>query len=178
MITAKFIQPQEILQSALKTIDVCKKTVLGTPNYQVAVYLNNKPVYLLNIYLFDEPDCFHDLKYSDSFVIVGSGEKVHFFCIEKESIKSYSLGNYFGHMYPSHDIDSNNIIDKIFIASASKLYLFSQSGKLVWESDVLGIDGVIINDIKDDLILGSGEYDPPGGWEDFVVKVNDGKSVI
>jgi hypothetical protein len=36
-----------------------------------------------------------------------------------------------------------------------------------WQSDVLGIDGVVVDVSGPDIIRGEGEWDPPRGWKPF-----------
>jgi hypothetical protein len=178
MISAKFIEQHDFDSSKVKSVEICKKTVVGSPNYQVIIYADKEPIYLLKIYLFDEADCFHEVKYSNNYIVIGCGEKVHFFSIENKNIQSYELNDYFGHLYPSHDIEANDIKNNIYVASASRLFKFSPSGQLEWKSEILGIDGVVIYEIEENLIRGAGEFDPPGGWMKFGVRVNDGKIAI
>jgi hypothetical protein len=57
------------------------------------------------------------------------------------------------------------------------LHFISPVGNLVWQSDVLGIDGVIVDDVDNALIRGRGEWDPPGGWKPFAVSVKTGRTI-
>lgn len=178
MISAKFVEQYDFDVDKVTSIEVCKKTVLGSPNYQVLIDENEKSSCLLKIFLFDEADCFHELKYSDKFVVTGCGEKVHFFSFEDKSVRSYELNDYFGHLYPSHDIEAKFIENEIFVASASQLFKFKPNGQLEWASETLGIDGVVIEEIEEQVIRGAGEYDPPGGWKKFEVRTEDGTIAI
>jgi len=36
----------------------------------------------------------------------------------------------------------------------------------------------VIDEIKENVIRGAGEYDPPGGWKTFEVRVDNGKIAI
>jgi len=51
-------------------------------------------------------------------------------------------------------------------------------GEIIWVNNSLGIDGVIIEKFDTDKIYGSGEWNPPGGWRDFVLDINTGKYFI
>jgi len=46
-----------------------------------------------------------------------------------------------------------------------------------WHNDQLGIDGVIIDRFGDATLFGQGEWDPPGGWRDFVLDKQTGKQI-
>ena len=62
----------------------------------------------------------------------------------------------------------------IYVADACGIFCISQGGVLLWHTDNLAIDGVVINDFIDGKIFGKGEYDPPGGWEPFVLDIKTG----
>lgn len=177
MIKAEFIEKYEFNINEVIVIDINKKTVLGNPDYDVLVSENEKPKYLLHIYLFEEADCFHELKYSNNHVVIGCGENVYFFNTEQEEIKSYTLSGYFGHLYPIHDVEADFFEEHILVSSANDLLLFNINGDLNWISTTLGIDGVVVNDVIEGLIIGEGEYDPPGGWIDFKLDIKNGKNI-
>ncbi|BCZ45775.1 hypothetical protein psyc5s11_18420 [Clostridium gelidum] len=48
----------------------------------------------------------------------------------------------------------------------------------MWTAEILGIDGVLVNNFDGERIYGAGEYDPPGGWVDFVINSRTGKRVL
>jgi len=73
---------------------------------------------------------------------------------------------YFGHIY----FKGNNI----YVADASGIFCVGQGGVVLWHTDDLAVDGVVINNFKDDKIFGEGEHDPLGGWEPFVLDIKTG----
>jgi hypothetical protein len=89
--------------------------------------------------------------------------------IDNVSILRLELYGYFGHLY-IHD-------KKLFAADAGKIYCFNDQGKLIWKNESLGIDGVYISKFEDKKIYGSGEWDPPGGWRDFILDKNNGRII-
>jgi hypothetical protein len=52
--------------------------------------------------------------------------------------------------------------------------LIEIAGGILWKSIQCAIDGVIITSIKNDTVLGLGEWDPPGGWEPFKLDLKTG----
>ena len=76
------------------------------------------------------------------------------------------VDGYVGYFYP-HD-------DFLLVATARCLLRFDADASLVWQSKMLGVDGVIVTEIRGDLILGEGEWDPPGGWKPFAVRMRIG----
>ena len=94
--------------------------------------------------------------------VLAVGHECHFYLydIEKsEHVLSLELNGYFGHFYINDDT--------FFITDASFVYGISLSGRMLWKSLCLGIDGVVVDEITHDRICGMGEWDPPGGWVPF-----------
>ncbi|HEV8286074.1 MAG TPA: hypothetical protein VGQ09_17315 [Chitinophagaceae bacterium] len=89
--------------------------------------------------------------------------------IHNFNILRLELHGYFGHLY----INNN----RLFVADAGAIYCFDDKGKIIWKNESLGIDGVYISEFDDKKIYGSGEWDPPGGWKDFVLDINSGRAV-
>jgi hypothetical protein len=79
------------------------------------------------------------------------------------------MEGYFCHLYSDKGL--------LFITDAGGLYCIDKNAHLAWQNNNLGIDGVLINSITDDKIFGSGEWDPPGGWRDFILNKEDGTFV-
>lgn len=48
---------------------------------------------------------------------------------------------------------------------------------MIWKNNTLGVDGVKIDGFTNDQIYGSGEFDPPSNWKDFVIRKRDGVNV-
>jgi hypothetical protein len=71
------------------------------------------------------------------------------------------------HLYPAEQF--------LLIALASHLHRVDTAGLLQWTSECLGMDGVIVDEIAENLITGQGEWNPPGGWKPFQVNVHTGK---
>ncbi|MGC4005945.1 MAG: alpha/beta hydrolase [Pirellulales bacterium] len=105
----------------------------------------------------------------DNFIVIGWGEEVHLVDPETRAKTSYACDSYFGSITTSGE--------SLLITDATKLFRLAVSGDLCWESDALGIDGVIVNDIRAGLIYGEGEWDPPGGWRPFTISLATGQVV-
>jgi hypothetical protein len=79
--------------------------------------------------------------------------------ISDSCIQRMEVSGYFGQCY----LDNN----MFYIADANGLTCIDRKGKISWRQNNLGIDGVIIETISNNLIFGKGEWDPPNGWRDF-----------
>ena len=62
----------------------------------------------------------------------------------------------------------------LIAATGCGLMRFDSDGTLRWQTADLGIDGVVVHEIQDNRIRGSGEWDPPGGWRQFVIDATTG----
>jgi hypothetical protein len=79
------------------------------------------------------------------------------------------LGCYFDEFHPGDDY--------LLVTSGQGIVRLGPDGAVVWRNDSLGLDGVLIFDIEGDVIDGQGEWDPPGGWEDFLVSLATGDTL-
>ena len=104
------------------------------------------------------------------FVILGRGDRVHLIDPLTREVSSIECGGYFGHIYP--------IDDRLLIADASRLMCINERGEQVWKSDTLGIDGVIVDEVREGVIVGQGECDPPGGWVPFRLSLENGQATM
>ena len=94
--------------------------------------------------------------------VLGVGHEEHFYLFdlrEKSNIRTLKVEGYFGNVY----LDDQ----RFYVAGAYGLYCLDKKGNVIWENSNLGIDGVVVEKFGDLEILGSGEWDPPGGWRDF-----------
>jgi hypothetical protein len=63
------------------------------------------------------------------------------------------------------------------IASGVDVIRIDHGGNILWRSELLAIDGVIIDKVLDGVIYGAGNHDPPDGWRDFRISISDGTPV-
>jgi hypothetical protein len=93
---------------------------------------------------------------------LGVGHEEHFYLFDLATgsfIRPIEFPGYFGRVY---------VDEKLFyVAGDSELYCLDINGAILWKTSALGIDGVIVNKIDSEFILGAGEWDPPAGWRNF-----------
>ena len=98
----------------------------------------------------------------DSLLAVGyEGYFYLFNVMTNENLLRLEMQGYFGHLY--YDAEC------FYVTDAGGLYRIDKKATIHWHNSSLAIDGVIINEFANNKILGSGEWDPPGGWQDFVL---------
>jgi hypothetical protein len=137
-----------------------------TPHAYVTVDRDGEPFLRIDVYLGDEFSCFEQAVVWRDLVVIGLGGSVHVVPLSGGPPRTIPLGGYFGHLYP-HD-------EFLLVASADRLRCFDRTGRVVWTSEDLGIDGVVVTRIDGDTIHGEGEWDPPGGWRPFAIDVRTG----
>jgi hypothetical protein len=92
------------------------------------------------------------------------------FDLEKRlSLLALKMDGYFGGLHFDNEL--------FYVTSARGVYCVDKKGELNWQNTGLGIDGVTIDKFEDKFILGSGEWDPPGGWRAFKLNKLTGELV-
>ena len=110
----------------------------------------------------------------NNWVVIGCGSHVYFVSLGNRLVRTYFLENYFAYFYPQLLGFSS---DNLLITSAEKLYLFDNKGNLQWSVGDLGLDGVIIENIKDGMVFGKGLIAPLDSWKAFHICLHTGKLI-
>lgn len=142
----------------------------GTPGAFVLVEADEEP--LLRVDLYAGPSCFafEDAIVWSGLLVIGWGERAHLVDLRTRETTSLELGGYFGHLYACPDY--------LLIASCDRLLRVAPDRSTLWRSAPLGVDGVLVADVVDGVIRGSGEWDPPGGWVPFTLDLASGAPSI
>lgn len=178
MIVARFVDSFDEEWESVPSLDVRKNTVLGSPSAFVAVEQDHVPCIRIMVHIHDESECFSGVYCVGGVVAIGYGEHVSFVDVATKEVKSVALSGYFGHLYTPEEFGLDIQAFDFLVASAETLLRFGRDGTIMWEAQQLGIDGVIVHDIKNSNILGSGEWNPPGGWQPFTVRLSDGLKAV
>ncbi|PZR21109.1 MAG: hypothetical protein DI539_08935 [Flavobacterium psychrophilum] len=111
---------------------------------------------------------FKEILLVDGILAVGFEEFFYLFnTITNELLLKLKMEFYFGNLHYHENL--------FYVADACHLFCIMKSGDIIWKSDDLAIDGVIIDKFTKDKIYGKGEHDPPGGWIDFILDKMTGK---
>jgi hypothetical protein len=146
----------------------------GSPSY-VGVTANHQPYLRVELYRqYEECDFFRDIRCLGEWLIIGYGEHVHFINLLTRVLRSAGLPGYFGRLYTAPEFGLPYERFDLLVASASSLARYTRTGTLLWETGDLGADDVLVESIKSVLVTGSGEWDPPGGWEPFTLVLESG----
>ncbi len=113
---------------------------------------------------------FKEVLLSGKTLAIGHEQNCYLFDLgEKKQLLTLAMSGYFGHILNNDGV--------FYIANENQLTAVTESGKILWISEVLGIDGVIVESINDNKIYGAGEWDPPGGWLDFILDARTGMQI-
>lgn len=139
-------------------------------NEYIIVRQDKKDIYTFEIRFDISSGLYKEATIAGNILAVGHEEYFYMYNIDKnDNFLRYKVEGYFGHLYMHNN--------KFFVADACGLTCFDSSGNRIWENLTLAIDGVVINLFETNKIFGSGEQNPPGGWEDFVLDIETGKCI-
>lgn len=145
---------------------------MGSDNFPLSTYLLITQEQQLRVFLIKHEQYvgpFQTAMLIDKVLIVGSDDHFYLFdTVDNKSLLVLRLEGYFGHIYYDHDI---------FVTDAGSVYRIALSGTLIWRNNNLGIDGVVIEEMTENSIHGSGDWDPPGDWHDFILDRATGLSL-
>lgn len=103
----------------------------------------------------------------DGWMAIGHGQWLNLVGIASREATSLPMALYFGSLTVGPGY--------LLAASASNLLRIEPDGSVLWTSDEVGIDGVVVASADDARIEGEGEWDPPGGWRPFAIDARTGK---
>ena len=114
-------------------------------------------------YFRDEVIAWHD------WIVVGFGERAFLVHALDLHVLEIALPLYFEAFRASDEY--------LLILAGQGIVRLDPRGRVIWTNDQLAIDGVQLDAIEDGLIHGSGEWDPPGGWRPFRIRLDTGEIV-
>jgi len=138
----------------------------GTPDRYVTVSRDGDPFLRVDIYGDSGSSLFEEVIVWRENVVVGFGSHVHLIALPDHAHRSIPLEWYFGHLYPSER--------NLFVTSAQRVFCFGPDQQVLWRSEIVGIDGVVLDDIDGPTVRGEGEWDPPRGWRPFALLASSG----
>ncbi len=142
-------------------------TGLGTPDVFVKIEDDQSPVLRVDIYAAVKSSPFRSAFIWCERVFVGYEHQLIVIDPWRRSGVSIDLGSYFGSFHSGDDY--------ILVASAQHLFRVRRDGTVIWKSPTLGIDGVMVRTVYGDWVEGEGEWDPPGGWKPFTLRLDSGQ---
>ncbi len=122
--------------------------------------------------------CFKEIRCVGSIVYIGYGKCVFVIHPSYGKVETYLLDGYFGHIYSAEEHEVSPQLFSVLVTSASELLSFSLNGELQWRASELGVDGVTVRSVIADVVTGSGDWEPPGGWIAFKLSASTGERIV
>ncbi len=145
---------------------------LPEPDFYVLVDdADVKPVIRLDVYIRnDEADYGCTAIIWRQWTAIGFGSRTILISLRDQLQQEITVSNdYFSAFVPESQF--------LIVCFGTGLVRIEPDGVALWKNDQLGIDGVIVSQIEGDVILGNGEWDPPGGWRPFKVSLKTGRAL-
>ena len=115
---------------------------LGTPAQYILFAAGDQPALRVDAYRSPgEAFAFQDALVWHGFLVIGWGEHAYLLDVKSRSIVKHPLGSSFGHLYADERY--------LLIASAERLRRLETNGSQSWTSEMLGIDGVVVERVSD-----------------------------
>lgn len=152
----------------------------GEKDRMLLIRRDGDPVLLLQLYIRADEEgwlissAFSEFLLSDTHMAIISGDHFHIFDLVTHLSRSHPLGDYAGHIYSVPDVSSDRLHERVLVATYAHVLLIDIHAGIVWKSSRYAIDGVVVSSIVNDMVLGQGEWDPPGGWRPFKLDLKTG----
>jgi hypothetical protein len=142
---------------------------LPTPDLYVLARDQDDVVMRIDVYadVSAETFPFTDAVVWREWIVIGFGYHAYLVALHTDRRITMPLEGYFGHLYPGDA--------ELLIASEDSIVCISPEGTTRWKTSGLGVDGVIINIVQSGVVHGEGEWDPPGGWRPFTIRLDTGE---
>lgn len=146
----------------------------------VGIFRDGRLACLVLIHDAPEIESWRDALCLQDVVLIAGNECVHRISMHgtPEMLPSLPVSGYFVAFYAPSDMDA---LEESFVALVSGcecVMRIDSCGEIMWTSDRLGIDGVVLHRINEGSIEGAGEWDPPGGWELFQIDLATGRILV
>lgn len=147
-------------------VDNLKNIILGNGKTYY-IYRDNDPVAIVNI---NKYDFFTDAIIFNDYAIIGNYyEGIYAISLSDYCVRNIKIKGYFGYFEIYNDV--------LYVLGCENIVAIGHDFELIWESDVLAVDGVVCDCIKDYTMMISCEMDPPGGWIERTISLTDGKII-
>ncbi|MEE1898483.1 hypothetical protein V1389_09060 [Flavobacterium rakeshii] len=128
----------------------------------------NDEVFEVRFRYFVSP--FKEVIITENLIAVGFQDNFYLYDkIDKTTLLVFPLNGYFGGLR-FHE-------QRFYICDMESLYCIDKSGELLWQSNSLAVDGLVIKDFTAHRITVQAELDPPGGWKDFILNKETGEII-
>ncbi len=139
----------------------------GTPHCFVCVSSNSAPVLRVDVHADQSAYCFREeILLIGETLFIGVGRSVFVIDVGRRHVNQCVLDCYFGYFH--------TLGDGVLVCTGASVYRMAIDGSIAWIAKDLGVDGVVIREVRDGTIFGDAECDPPDGWRPFAISLDTG----
>jgi len=140
-----------------------------TPDTYVLVSDGETPLLRADVYTRDGHLGFSEAAVWRGWLVIGFEARCYLVRLSDKLLSTLSFPRFFCHLYPGDDY--------LLLTSASQVVRIEPDGVMLWASEAVGVDGVVVTDFDVERIHGEGEGDPPGGGRAFIVDARTGQRI-
>jgi hypothetical protein len=120
------------------------------------------------------PECFpfQDAKTWHQLLVIGWGCGYYIIQLEDDTYTRHPVATYFGSIATGAEFGRGD--DFLLILCGERITRINDDGTIAWVSEPVGLDGVTVSGVKSGIVDGDGEWDPPGGWKPYRLRLADG----
>lgn len=146
-----------------------KRIVLGKGKLYY-VYRDDIPYVSVEVNMLEGGEHFTDSYILGDYLLIGNYyEGVFAVNLIDFELKEIKVDGYFGYFVPG--------IECVYILGCENIISIGKDGNIIWISDNLAVDGIVLGRIEGNTMNVSCEMDPPGGWVDKKINLLTGKTV-
>ncbi|MEJ8325712.1 hypothetical protein WKI40_21510 [Kosakonia sacchari] len=167
-------------EGELIEIDVNPFGRRGAFRRKVVICKDNKVVMVLRVFVgVDELGCLLEICFcrtlsNDHTVAFICGQHVHLFDIASRRTTSDFLRDYVVGMCPLPEY-ADTLTEDFFVTTMQNVFRVNVHTGVVWKSPQCGYDCVLVHQVADGVVYGSGDWDPPDGGRDFRLDLHTGQ---
>jgi hypothetical protein len=139
----------------------------AAPDVYALVQRGSAPELRLDLYAApDQLHAYHQALEIGDLLAVGFGHEVHLVAPWPAPPRTLRLRSYF--------VSLHRGADALYVASGEDVTRLDADGAVRWTSPQIAVDGVRVELVTDDVVMGEADEDPPGGWRPFQLDARDG----
>ncbi len=146
-----------------------------TADLYVLVEQSGAPFLRVDLYLEYGLGTFSDFRVWGDYLLLGYAEDFDAVHLRTREVKILEMPFYFGSFSTPAEHGRDWGDDILIAASGTHLYRISPTMEVVWEIEHIAVDGIVVDDIDEEIVRISAEQDPPGDWVDYLVDLRVGE---
>lgn len=131
------------------------------------VLSDEEPYLYVNVKYFSLFAC--AVVFGDYLFVGNYTDGIYIVCLKDFVVQEIAVDGYFGYFEKNSDV--------LYALGCSNIIAFDKCARMIWISENIAIDGIIFQEIENDIMRVECEMDPPEGWGRRKLDINTGKIV-